>query len=344
MPLYDLSGTAAGAGSAIGNAGLIHYVSGTGAGAGSGSFGPGMTVHHVGAPLVGEGAFDITQPVQVMIFSGRVYGQGSFTDTTTIALMGTATGSSDVMGTAGHFIGLSGASYGHGSFDVSIPEPIFGVGTLVGFADVLRVPPPLCGPLCGCHRCCGRSETDCHDCEEYHRTHNHQGVPWWWQCFECWERHAFHGRGFWIHDRHKHHREWTRRPNPEGLIPDFRWNHTFGKGDLEICIHDRQGNQRGPVFIGYTMFMVSSTGVKHQVGPTDRKPAKADVGKFYVTGTAGENGQPGCWAIRWRYQRTYSDPITEQLMQFRVVDAVLAGDRDDHRHGFRRHHKYGWDP
>jgi hypothetical protein len=103
---------------------------------------------------------------------------------------------------------------------------------------------------------------------------------------------------------------------------------------------DRWGNQRGPVFIGYTMFMVSSTGILHQVGPTDRKPAKADVGKFYVTGTAGENGQPGCWAVRWRYQKTYSEPIVERLVQFRVVDAVLDCARPD---PVPRHCKYGWD-
>lgn len=339
MPLYDLNGTASGSGDTTGTAGLVHYVGGTGAGAGSGSFGPGQTTHFVGTSLAGHGTFTPANVVQVMIFTGRTAGQGTVADELLISVEGTVAGVGTATGYLAHMIGLAGSTSGRGVLDVSVPEQLFGVGALTGFAEILRVPPPLCGPICGCRGCCGRRETDCDHCQEYHRDHNHQAVPWWWQCYECWERHAFHERGFWIHDRHKHHREWTRCPNPDGLIPDFRWHHTFGKGDLEICIHDRQGNQRGPVFIGYTLFTVSSTGVKHQVGPTDRKPAQADVGKFYVTGMAGENGQPGCWAVRWRYQRTYSDPITEQIMQFRVVDAVLAGDRDH----WRRHCKYGWD-
>jgi hypothetical protein len=144
-------------------------------------------------------------------------------------------------------------------------------------------------------------------------------------------------------DQDRHHHEWRRSPNPGGLIGSFRWNQILGRGDLEICITDRWGNQRGPVFIGYTMFTVSTTGIMHQVGPTDRKPAQADVGKYYVTGTAGENGQPGCWAIRWRYQKTYGEPIYEQIQQFRVLDAVLDCARPDHPDHLRRHCKYGWD-
>jgi hypothetical protein len=125
-------------------------------------------------------------------------------------------------------------------------------------------------------------------------------------------------------------------------VGDFRWNQTFGKGDLEICLTDPQGNQQGPFFIGYTLFIVYPTGVLHQVGPTNRKPAQADVGKFYVTGTAGENGQPGCWAVLWRYQRTYAEPIVEELVQFRVLDGVLDCERQEPSH-IRRHCKFGWD-
>ncbi len=127
---------------------------------------------------------------------------------------------------------------------------------------------------------------------------------------------------------------------PNRVIAPFRWNQTFGRGDLEICLKDRTGNQRGPVFIGYTMYIVTPTGIMHQVGPLNRKPAQSDVGKFYVTGTAGENGQPGCWAVKWQYQMTYSVPVQESIVQFRVLDAVLDCDRPDH---VRRHCKYGWD-
>jgi hypothetical protein len=90
------------------------------------------------------------------------------------------------------------------------------------------------------------------------------------------------------------------------------------------------------------MYMVSTTGIKHRVGPQDRAPANVSVGRYYVTGTAGENGQPGCWAVVWRYQKTYSEPSVEKLVQFRVVDAVLAGDRHGNEK-MRRHCKYGWD-
>ncbi len=313
MTLYDLSGTAAGTGTS--------------------SLGTGQ-VTHFAHTLMGGAAGLSASAVQVMIFTGRTGGSGTTFDDLLVSVSGTAAGVGSLTGTASHMINLSGFAEGSGSFNVSIPEQIFGIGTLVGFLEVQHVPPPVCGPICGCGSCCGRYETHCEDCRQWHDRRHHREA-WWWQCRECWGRHAWH------QDEHRHgEHEWSREPNPGGRIGSFRWNQTLGRGDLEICLQDRWRNQRGPVFIGYTMFMVSPTGVLHQVGPTDRKPAQWDVGKFYVTGTAGENGQPGCWAVRWRYQKTYSEPIVEQLVQFRVLDAVLDCDRPDH---LRRKCKFGWD-
>ncbi len=273
-----------------------------------------------------------------MLCSATVYGSGVLSIGQHLS-SGTVYGLGALSGTPIHIINLDPVIYGSGTLTWSGPGLIQGYGTIVGYLAFARVPPPICQPICGCDSCCGRREETCEECFQWHRRHFHCEA-WWWQCRDCWRRHAEHRRGFDFDHGHEgpHEHEWTKDPTrPMG---QFRWNQTFGKGDLEICLRDRWGNQRGPVFIGYTMYVVTSTGVLHQVGPTDRKPAKADVGKFYVTGTAGENGQPGCWAVKWRYQRTYSEPMIEQVQQFRVLDAVLDCDRPD---PVRRHCKYGWD-
>lgn len=298
----------------------------------------GLTVSMSSIPS-GEafGTPDVNSTTTVLLNSGRAYGRGSLT-IGRIVLAGTINGSGVLVPTFFvRILSLDPVIYGHGRLLWSGPGLLEGYGTITGFLAIAQVPPPVCGPVCGCGDCCGRREENCEDCRQWHGRHHHR-EPWWWQCRECWLRHAWHRR-----DEHEHGRDghqWSREPNPGGRIGSFRWNQTLGRGDLEICLQDRWRNQRGPVFIGYTMFMVSPTGVLHQVGPTDWKPAQWDVGKFYVTGTAGENGQPGCWAVRWRYQKTYSEPIVEQLVQFRVLDAVLDCDRPDH---LRRKCKFGWD-
>lgn len=339
VPVYNVTGVAAGSGTVTGNAFLRLAALGDAVGSGDAHLGAGHLTRGAAAQLGGAATL-VVNPLVVreIIMGGQTSGTGTLYDTLISEVSGTAAGSATVTASAFAIRAAAGFTAGKGALAFSEPLPMIGVGNIVAFAEILRVPPPFCGPICGCDRCCGRREEECGECRGWHFDRHHNAA-WWWQCRECWERHAWHRRD---EERRRHHEghEWSRQPNPEGLIGDFRWNQTFGRGDLEICLKDRQGNQRGPVFIGYTMFMVSSTGILHQVGPTDRKPAQADVGKFYVTGTAGENGQPGCWAVRWRYQRTYSEPIIEQLQQFRVVDAVLDCDRPDH---VRRHCKYGWD-
>lgn len=331
-----VSGTTTGAGNGVATPRLVARPTGDAVGAGDSSLGSGQVGHFVLANL--EGAADISATSnRFLIFSGLAAGAGDLETNQPESAMGTTTGAGSLTGYLAHTVSVFGFTSGSGDVALSLPEPMIGFGNLVGFALILTVPPPVCGPICGCDNCCGRREEVCPLCEGWHRDRFHF-EPWWWQCRECWGRHAWHQRE--NPDHHHHGRGFTNEPNPHGLIPPFRWNQTFGKGDLEICLKDRFGNQRGPVFIGYTMYTVSSTGILHQVGPTDRKPAQADVGKFYVTGTAGENGQPGCWAVKWRYQMTYSVPIQESIVQFRVLDAVLDCDRPDH---LRRHCKYGWD-
>ena len=359
VPLYPLAGVAAGAGTVAATTMIIKAVEGDAVGSGNAhQVGLMPIIHWETANLAGAANFTVASAVvREIIMGGQTSGQGSIADGLTSSVMGTATGQGTVAGSAFRIVGVMGEAFGRGVINFSEPLPMIGVGNIVAFAEIQKYPPPVCGPICGCENCCGRREEDCDRCAVFHRRFHETGQqpapggpsdcdhyrhcerPCWWQCRECWRRHADHRR-FEEDERRRHEHEWSRSPNPDGLIGSFRWNQTFGRGDLEICIKDRTGNQRGPVFIGYTMFTVSSTGIMHQVGPTDRKPAQADVGKFYVTGTAGENGQPGCWAVRWRYQRTYSDPIIEQVQQFRVVDAVLDCDRPDH---LRRHCKYGWD-
>jgi len=334
VSLYDVSGTAAGAGDATVTPSRIAAAIGPATGSGSLSAGSGIGLHWATANVEGTASLSAIS-IREMIFGGYATGAGTLYDTLTTLAAGTTLGQGTLATEYVRLVSVSGYTFGRGSLAFSEPMPMVGIGNIVAFAEVLHVPPPLCGPVCCCDNCCGRREERCDECFEWHRRFHHREA-WWWQCRECWRRHSFHHREC----KERHHHEWSQEPNPQGLIGQFRWNQTLGKGDLEICLLDRWGNQRGPVFIGYTMFMVSSTGILHQVGPTDRKPAKADVGKFYVTGTAGENGQPGCWAVRWRYQKTYSEPIVERLVQFRVVDAVLDCARPD---PVPRHCKYGWD-
>ncbi len=278
------------------------------------------------------GVTDVNKVITALLCSATVSGRGQLLIGQRL-VSGTVTGAGVLEALSFiRILPLGGATYGLGQLTWSGPGLLEGSGVLTGVLLWAQVPPPICGPICGCGSCCGRREEECPECWAWHDQHHHQEA-FWWQCRGCWERHSWHRRS------EEHHRGWAEA-NPQGLIPNFKWNQTFGRGDLEVCFQDNTGNPASPFFVGYTMYTVSSTGVLHRAGPLDRKPAKADVGKFYVTGTAGENGQPGCWAVKWRYQMTYSSPIVEQLVQFRVLDAVLDC---NHRDDVRRQCKYGWD-
>jgi hypothetical protein len=119
----------------------------------------------------------------------------------------------------------------------------------------------------------------------------------------------------------------------------FRWGHTFTRGDLEICVVGAGGNPLGPVCMSYTLYKVVQGCQPIQVGPSGRKPARSGVGCYYVTGTAGECGQPGLWMVRWRYQRTFGDPVVEKDCHFLVLDSVLWPVPGDN---LLRECKFGW--
>jgi hypothetical protein len=120
----------------------------------------------------------------------------------------------------------------------------------------------------------------------------------------------------------------------------FRWGHVFTRGDLMFKVVDGRGNPFGPVCITYTLYQMQPGCVLKQIGPSGRKPATAGVGCYYVTGTAGECGQPGLWAVRWQHQRIYGDPVVESDCYFQVQDSVscpIPGDT------LERYCKFGWD-
>lgn len=124
------------------------------------------------------------------------------------------------------------------------------------------------------------------------------------------------------------------------ITTTFRWGKTFTKGDLAICIVDRLGNPTGPVCVSYTLYHVVHGCAPIQVGATGRKPASSSLGCYYVTGTAGECGQPGLWMIRWKYQRSIGAPVVEKDCYFTVLDSVLSPVPGD---TLLRNCQYGWD-
>ena len=106
----------------------------------------------------------------------------------------------------------------------------------------------------------------------------------------------------------------------------FRWNHTFQIGDLELHTKDAVGLPYSPVVVLYTLYNVLHGGVPVVVGNPNRRPVQQGVGYYYVTGTAGEGGQPGEWIIEWRWQRFWYEQPRTYREKFDVHDAVLAGE------------------
>lgn len=133
--------------------------------------------------------------------------------------------------------------------------------------------------------------------------------------------------------------EVTHVPLPICEIPpihlSFPWGHQFTRGDLSLCFDGGR-----PVCIHFTLYQVVRGCQLKQIGPLNRKPVLDDKNCYYATGTAGECGQPGLWAIKWRYQKTFGDPMVEKLCYFTVLDAVLSPVPGD---TLQRACKYGWD-
>lgn len=120
-------------------------------------------------------------------------------------------------------------------------------------------------------------------------------------------------------------------------VAAFQWGQVFQKLDLCISVTDNVCNPIGPVNISYTLFRVVKGCQLHQAGCADRVPVMCKVGTYYVTGCAGEGGQPGLWVVRWKYQRSFADPVIEKDMCYQVLDGVLSP-----RDTTDRNCKYGW--
>ncbi len=121
----------------------------------------------------------------------------------------------------------------------------------------------------------------------------------------------------------------------------FRWGHIFERGDLPLCVVDSSQNPVGPARVSYTLYQVVRGYQLQRIGPENRSPATAYLGEYYVTGFAGDGGQPGCWLVRWRYQISFGSPPIEKDTRFRVVDSVLSPIPGDTT--LRRWCKRGWD-
>lgn len=105
----------------------------------------------------------------------------------------------------------------------------------------------------------------------------------------------------------------------------------FERGDLGIRLTDEHGNPYNPVRIWYTMYQPLPGGLSlRQIGPERQTPVQGSVGEFYVTGRAGELGQPGEWLIRWTYQKAIGSEVRTMGVSFHVT--VNTGNC----------HKYGW--
>lgn len=245
MALYDIGGTTTGSATVGSSVALNHEI----------------TDPLSGSSNVTANAFGLFN------VSGLVVGSGDLVDARLADLAGVADGNSVVLGDLLRQIGVRGFVRGNGLVALSMPEPIYGIGKVVAYMDIVHVPPPICE------------------------------VP--------------------------------------TVSAVFRWGHIFTKGDLEFSIL----GGGIPVSISYTVFQIQQGCTWRQIGPSGRVPVSSGAGCYYITGTAGECGQPGLWVVRWCYQRTYNDPVMEEDCYFQVTDAVTCPVSGD---DLERHCKYGW--
>ena len=128
-------------------------------------------------------------------------------------------------------------------------------------------------------------------------------------------------------------------PPIKAILPppkQFRYGQRLTRGGLSIYLC----NQAGPIIpahISFTLYQVRSDGSRFRVGPKDRIPVPGSIGEFYVTGSAGECGQPGCWQIEWVVQQNGLSPVQTRRMDFLVVDAAASPCDNT-----PRVRKYGW--
>ena len=101
----------------------------------------------------------------------------------------------------------------------------------------------------------------------------------------------------------------------------FKWGYVFQRGDLPIFITDTAGNPVSPYKVTFTLFRYAKGACSPmQVGPCDRTPVMADVGEYYVSGVAGQCGQPGDWFVDWKFQESFGSTFSGDRFGFKVFD------------------------
>lgn len=270
---------------------------------------------------VGKGITLAPIPSLFMTLSGQTTGLATVIDQIEIDLSGADGGTGTLSAT--HLFALqflTGSTSGHATLKDASPLPIHGAGNTYGFLDLVVILPPYNSipqplppaPQTG-NPCC------CHN----HDVWRPQGPQRVQEEEDC----GCGPRGGNVQ---------TNRCLPK----QFRLGYMFTYGDLEFCVTDTSGNPLSPYIVTYTMFRVLPGGAVMQAGPSGKPGVMQKVGLYYAVGTAGENGQPGNWLVRWCYQRSFGGATTTVDFPFQVVDSIskpLFGDQTC------RVVKYGWD-
>jgi len=93
------------------------------------------------------------------------------------------------------------------------------------------------------------------------------------------------------------------------------------------------------VNVSYAVYRIQQGCTPRLIGQPKRTPGKIQPSRYYVTGFAGECGQPGLWLIKWCIQKTLGPCCEERCCYFTVVDSVLSPVEGD---TLPRTRKYGW--
>lgn len=291
----------------------------------------------------GAGSLASSRQVVIRISSGTAQGVGTLLQQNIVTGTGVGAGSSSISGTSKIVHSGRGSVFGRSLVFDRLPTPIYGLGTITGFAEVVRIPPPVSCQVLRDHPFPNCHVTDCGVCHWIRmlppwiprdRAHidmfmDPAGIPLFPNHCRCRDR---------CEDQ-----EGPPFPGSPVTIPcppkHFRWGHEFVFGDLTFNLATSSGKAFSPYSVTWTMFRLLPGGGFLQAGPT-QMAVQQRVGLFYAVGVAGENGQPGDWFIRWTYVRFFGGSEVSFDEPFRVVDAVLdplPWDRTC------RVQKFGWD-